>query len=202
MTGLLWRTDGEPEVVQLNDVQRSARIAWIENEKTGLAATLFPALEEVSLRAISERECALLEAVEPSAPSYTVGCPYGIADLDPSRPLPLVLDGVVSGVSMAEGLIYTSAPIFPGNLGGPLLMRRSRYRSGPGGGFELGGDEVQFAGIILGLLSAPADRQPSTPHLNLGSARSADSVLELLRSSEALEQVARVRATKRGRRTE
>jgi hypothetical protein len=62
---------------------------------------------------------------------------------------------------------------------------------------------MQFAGIVLSYALAPAEPPADqTPRLHLGIARAADSVLELLRSPEALDHVKRIRASKLGKQSE
>ena len=117
-------------------------------------------------------------------PSFTVGCPYGIHGVDPQQATPLVLDGVISGVDTASRKIYTSAPTFPGNSGGPLIAFRSPLL--PMGGMEVGRYILGFAGIMLETRLLPAtDPVSRIPPLHLGVAAPADAVLALLESDQA-----------------
>jgi S1-C subfamily serine protease len=179
---LLNKSDGGVVVLQLADIQRSCGFSWLEDEPRDLAATPLPIFPGLAVKAVTKRECIPLREVVPSMPSYTVGCPYGVAGLDPTRPGPLVLDGVVSGTKEQEGLIYTSAPTFPGNSGGPLVVYRNPFRAH---GLDLG-ETVLFAGVVLAtnLVVAP-NQHRGMPPLHLGVVRSSDAVVELLLSDRA-----------------
>ena len=106
-------------------------------------------------------------------------------------------DGVISGVDLASRKVYTSAPTFPGNSGGPLIAVRSPFN--PAGGMIVGRPTVLFAGIMLEtkLLHAP-DPTSRIPSLHLGVAVPADTVLALLNSDQARAITARVEALRSG----
>ena len=190
---LLATTADRVAVLDLESIQNDTALSWIEREDTDIAVTLLPIFPEARIKALSVKECITLDDVVPSMRTYTVGCPYGVPGVDPSRPQPLILDGVVSGVSEAERVIFTSAPTFPGNSGGPLLVVRSPVN--PSGGVVIGRPTVLFAGIMLqtALVRAPRTDE-GLPPLHLGIARTADDVITLLESSEALTQVRKAKS--------
>lgn len=181
---LLVKIDGTPVVVDLSRVQREAGIEWIVDGDNDIALSPMPRINDVDIRAVSYDVCLSIREVLPSMPAYTVGCPYGMHTLDPVRPAPLVLDGVISGTDIHAGLIYTSAPTFPGNSGGPLLVYRSPIA--PDGSMYLGSKAVLLSGIMLETQLVPSpDDNPPMPPLHLGIARSVDAVISLLKSDRA-----------------
>jgi hypothetical protein len=188
-------------VIQLGDVQREAKTRWIEDGKTDLAATPMPVPPGARLKVLSEQWCIRIADVVPSMPCYTVGCPYGMHGVDPSKPAPLVLDGVISGVSERDGILYTTAPTFPGNSGGPLVVFRSPIS--PTGAIvgDAGRPTLLFAGIVVEtvLVSEPSSSH-GMPPLHLGAVRCADSVLALVRSPEARELAETIRERNRAGR--
>jgi hypothetical protein len=189
---LLRKTDGTVLIVSLADVQKSAAFSWLEDGPMDLAATPMPSAPDLQIKGVTRRECLLIKNVIPSMPAYTVGCPYGLTGLDPARPSPLVLDGVVSGTNEPELTIYTSAPTFPGNSGGPLVVHRSPIS--PTGNHSVGPLPLLFAGIVLAARLVPApDESSRLPPLHLGIVRSADAVLRLLDSPEARDLASRLK---------
>lgn len=189
---LLTTTDGGVVVVQIGKVQHSAGFAWVEDERADLAATPLPTTSGLAVKAVTRRECIPIGDVIPSMPSFTVGCPYGLAGLEPGRPTPLVMDGVVSAVRPSEDLIFTSAPTFPGNSGGPLMVYRNPFA--PSGALVVGEPVVYLAGIILQTQLVADHRHPGIPPLHLGMARSSDAILRLLDSEAARATAARLLA--------
>lgn len=189
---LLYKNDNSIVIVRLGEIHSSTGTYWIENEKMDLAATPLPTSPDFAIKAVSRRECIPLAEVIPSMPSYTVGCPYGVSGLDPSRPRPLVLDGVVSGINERESVIYTSAPTFPGNSGGPLVVYRNPFN--PAGGLTIGAAPLLLAGIVLAtnLVSVPSQAK-GMPPLHLGTVRASEQVIALLDSAEARTLVDRLK---------
>lgn len=188
------QADNTVGVVPLGEFQRFHSFGWIEDKVADLAVSPLPAASGARLKAVTRRDCILIKDLVPSMPSYTVGCPYGVVGLDPARPRPLVLDGVVSGTRESDNVIFTSAPTFPGNSGGPLVVYRSPFNAA--GGLRVGQPPVLFAGIVLATTMVPSpDRNAGLPPLHLGMVRSADVVLELLGSAASADLAARLKGS-------
>jgi hypothetical protein len=222
LTALVTRSSGEGViVVKVGEILATNGFSWIEDEVSDLAAAPMPTSPDFAIKAVTPDNCLSLRELIPSMPCFTVGCPYGLHGLNPQKATPLVLDGIISGVDPASRKVYTSAPTFPGNSGGPLIAIRSPFN--PAGGMIVGRPTVLFAGIMLetALLSAdPASHIPPlhsgsaplvsptpgpitdsasrTPPLHLGVAAPADGVLTLLDSEEARAIIARVEALRQG----
>ncbi len=158
--------------------------AWIRDSKTDLAAAPMPTAPEFGIKALTGDYCIRIGDMVPSMPCFTIGCPYGLHGLDPTRASPLVLDGVIAGVDPCGRRVFTSTPTFPGNSGGPLIAVRSPFS--PGGQMTVGRPTVLFAGVMLQSLLVPSPIAGSTdPPLHLGVAAPADAVIELLESGPA-----------------
>jgi S1-C subfamily serine protease len=191
VTVLLSKQDDKGVIlVGLGQLQKQHGLRWIRDEVNDLAAALMPYSPEAAMKAISAGSCLPFDDVLPSMACYTIGCPYGVRGLDPTHAIPLVLGGVVSGTNAEHKLIYASAPTFPGNSGGPLVVHRSLID--PTGRMQIGVPTVLLAGIVLqiALVPSPAS-EDKLPALHLGIAKSADVVLQLLRSSAASDQARR-----------
>ena len=139
--------------------------------------------------------CINADDLIPSMQCYTVGCPYGVRGFDSQRATPLVLDGVIAGIDAGFGTVYTSVPTFPGNSGGPIIVRRDPFH--PSGGLVVGQPVMLLAGIILqaSVVSAPESSDSvSLPPLHLGIGVSIDIALNLIRSEAAQQGKANVLA--------
>ena len=131
----------------------------------------------------------------------------------------MVLDGVISGMDPENRKVYTSAPTFPGNSGGPLIAYPSNFYPGADG--IPGRFPVFLAGIMLETKLLPTQdpikRIPSMsgyagsaqslpasdpinriPSLHLGVAAPVDAVLALLDSDQAKAIIARVEGLRPG----
>lgn len=180
-------------LLELGEVQREHGLGWLRDEPKDIAAAVMPRFPGIDVKAISKELCLPLSGVMPSMLSFTVGCPYGVRGFDPSRATPLVLDGVISGTSPKDGLVYTSTPTFPGNSGGPLIVYRSPV--GMRGAIYTGTIPILLAGIVLETaMVPPPDGVTDSPPLRLGITRSIDAVLELLDSEDATQMLNRVDA--------
>jgi hypothetical protein len=192
LTVLVTRSSGEGViVVKIGEILANQGLSWLEDEVNDLAAAPMPASPDFGIRAVTAENCLPMNELVPSMPCFTVGCPYGLHGLNPQKATPLVLDGVISGVDPASRRIYTSAPTFPGNSGGPLIAVRSPFN--PAGGMIVGRPTILCAGIMLEtvLLSA-VDPVNRIPPLHLGIAAAADAILSLLDSDQAQAITARV----------
>jgi hypothetical protein len=219
LTVLVTRSSGQGViVVQVGEILTQHGFSWIEDEANDLAAAPMPASPEFGIKAVTPENCLPLDKLLPSMPCFTLGCPFGLHGLDPQRATPLVLDGVISGVDPSSRRVYTSAPTFPGNSGGPLLVVRSPFD--PAGMMFVGRPTVLFAGIMLQTVLIPAGDPAShiptvhsgyvppvsvqlgtaglstgrIPPVHLGVAAPADAVLTLLDSDQARAITAHVQA--------
>jgi len=182
---------GNVIVVPVGQTVVQQGLAWIRDPTNDLAAVPMPIAPEFGIKAIAEQYCIRLEDLIPSMPCFTVGCPYGLHGLDPTRASPLVLDGVIAGVDPRSRRIFTSAPTFPGNSGGPLIAVRSPFTAD--GTMHVGRATVLLAGVMLQSLLVPSPTSGAdTPSLHLGIAAPTDAVIELLGSGPAQALVERL----------
>lgn len=135
---------------------------WFVNTALDVAVHQFPQARETVVRILTEKDCASLTDTQPGTAAYTLGCPYGLAGMDPSRPAVLALSGIVSGVNPHDATVFTTAGSFHGNSGGPLLVRRE-------------GGDLAFAGLVVGV-AAIRGPEEGAPPVHLGVARSADAI--------------------------
>ncbi len=194
LTVLLTRSSGEGViVVKVGEILTTNGFSWVEDGVHDLAAAPMPVSPNFAIKAVTTENCLPMSELVPSMPCFTVGCPYGLHGLNPDRTTPLVLDGVISGVDPVSRRVYTSAPTFPGNSGGPLIAVRSPFN--PAGTMMTFRPTVLFAGIMLETALLPAaDPASHIPPLHLGVAVPADAVLALLDSEPARTLIARIEA--------
>lgn len=196
---LVTRAQGGPTVVQLTDIQSKRGYQWHFDEKRDIAATLMPVSADWQIKAVEEKLCIKVAELVPSMQCYTVGCPYGVRGFDPQRSTPLVLDGVIAGVDPNSGTVYTSVPTFPGNSGGPIIVRREPFN--PAGGMVVGRPTILLAGIILQaqlVASEPAEAARVLPPLHLGMGVSIEAALQLIKSVPVQDERNRVLAASPG----
>lgn len=184
LTVLVTRSAGEGViVVQVGEILKNHDFSWVEDEVNDLAAAPMPTSPDFGIKAVIAENCLGLTELVPSMPCFTLGCPYGLPGVNPQRATPLVLDGVISGVDPVSRKVYTSAPTFPGNSGGPLIAVRSPFS--PSGMVTAGRPTVLLAGIMLETRLLPgSDPANRIPPLHLGVAVSADALLALLDSEQ------------------
>ena len=188
---------GEHFPMDLWDTATQHDLEWVQTgEKEDLAAIPIPLSPEWVHRTIPDSLCLTGDGVIPSMPCYTVGIPYGFASSDPGRITPLVLDGVISGIDKADGLLYISAPTLRGNSGGPVFVYRSPFNVA--GGLTVGKPTVLLAGLVIQQMLVGGDVRATdhvvpTPPLHLGVVRSAERVLGLLDKGPAKELAARLK---------
>jgi S1-C subfamily serine protease len=187
---LIGRTSSEsPTVVELGKIQSAHGLGWIRDPEHDIAVALMPVSPEFHMKGVALENCLPLAEVLPSMPCYTIGCAFGIQGVDPRESTPLILDGIISGVHRSDQVLFTTAPTFPGNSGGPLVAIRSPFT--PDGGMIVGRPTVLLAGIMLQTAVCADPREGgSLPPLHLGVAKSMDVALRLLESSDAREQEA------------
>ena len=196
---------GGPIVVEVGKILAQNDFSWVQDRENDLAAAPMPTSRDFDITAVSSDNCLRLADLVPSMPCFTIGCPYGVYGVDPQRATPLVLDGIISGVDAENRKVFTSAPTFPGNSGGPLIAVRSPFD--PGGKMSIGRPIVFIAGIMLEtrLYWDPNIFQQELekilkriPSLHLGIAAPMDAVLSMLESDQAREIAARVESMRSG----
>jgi hypothetical protein len=178
------------ELVDLHSILKQFKLHWIFDRESDLAATLMPLGENMRVKAIPDAFCLDSAQILPSMQSYTVGCPYGFLGFDPQKAAPLVQAGIIAGVDIGKARVLTTAPTFPGNSGGPLVVIRSPIS--PGGSITVGAPVVLLGGIVLQLAQIGA--YPSSvlsgsnaghPPLHLGIAVGMEKVKQLLAGEDA-----------------
>lgn len=195
MAPLVTKSNGGIAVVGIQDYQHNYGYRWHSDVTRDIAITLMPVSAEWRIKAIDESLCIKISELVPSMACYTVGCPYGARGFDPQRATPLVLDGIISGLDPESGSIYTSVPTFPGNSGGPIIVRRDPFN--PSGGLTVGAPVLLLAGIMLQvwLVPSPDPSGPSSiPPLHLGVGITIEAALNLIRSPSARRDRERVLA--------
>lgn len=189
MAALVSARGGGVTSARIQEAQERNYYGWIVDETQDVAVTLMPVSPDWEIKAIDESLCMKRAELVPSMPCFTVGCPYGIRGFDPQRATPLVLDGIVSGLNPDTGQIYTSVPTFPGNSGGPIIVRRDPFN--PAGGAIIGAPILFLAGIMLQASLVSSGIDPSTgaslPPLHLGVGVSIEAALALVQSPSAQE---------------
>lgn len=172
--------------VNITSIQSKFKFGWIRDEEGDLAASVVPLLPELTIKAVTKKLCKKLKDISPSMSCYTVGCPYGIRGFEHENPTPLVLDGIVAGVDSRKGIIYTSAPTFPGNSGGPLVVEEKPYDPS-GKNMVIGRPTLLLGGIVIKwcLVSEEESDLNKLPPLHLGLVTPSDRILKLLGSEKA-----------------
>jgi hypothetical protein len=199
LTVLVTRSSGDGVVVvEVGKILNQHGLGWVQDGENDLAAAPMPMSQELGIKAaVAQNDCLPLANLVPAMACFTVGCPYGVPGVNPQKATPLVLDGVISGVDLGNRKVYTSAPTFPGNSGGPLVAVRTPFD--PGAPRSSIGSMVLFAGIMLEtrLLHHP-DPASRIPPLHLGVAAPVDAVLSLLDSEQAQSITERLKALPAG----
>jgi hypothetical protein len=136
----------------------------------------------IAIKAIDPTRFLPIAEVLPTMPAVTAGCPYGLPGVDPRKPLPIALDGIVAGTDPDSQTLFLSTPTFPGNSGGPIFISRSPMSAE--GVLTVGRPTLFLAGIVIGVQSvAPHDVHESP--LRLGVGVGADVLRHLLEGAEA-----------------
>lgn len=104
-------------------------IGWNIDRDSDLAAGPMPMPPGIDIRSISFDRCLEQKDLLPSMPCLTAGQPYGLPGVDPTRPTPLILDGIIAGLDPAQRRIFVSVPTFPGNSGGPIIAYRTPWNT-------------------------------------------------------------------------
>ncbi len=183
------REQGRRVCLDLTKEQQAYKVDWVRDPANDVAACLMPLNPVWEIKAVGQELCTPFQELLPSMQCYTVGCPYGLAGVDPQRATPLVLDGIVCGINSGDRLIYISTPTFPGNSGGPIIVVRPPYN--PGGSIVVGTPTVFLAGIVREQVIIRGDEKDA-PMLHLGRGSPISIALELIQSTKAQEQLARM----------
>jgi hypothetical protein len=187
-------------VIEVGKILADNGLDWVRNTEGDLAAAPMPVTAEplsLGIKWIGADACLELGKLSPSLPCVTIGCPFGLPGVDLTRSTPLVLGGIIAGVDPHTRRVYTSAPTFPGNSGGPLVVMQSPYKEIGGGiQFVMGGGRrtTLLAGIMLEMhLVWPPNPDDRTPPLHLGVAAPTDAIISLLDSEPAQAIVSKIR---------
>lgn len=175
---LIGRRNGGVELVNVTDFHQAHDLWWHEHEGADVAIGLMPQNPDWSMKAVGRDLCLPIDEALPSLVCYTVGCPYGLRGLDPTRATPLVLDGIIAGTNSTRREIYATTPTFPGNSGGPLLVLKTPFN--PSGGLVVGQQIMHVGGVMIQTSLLPDPEDSGIPPLHLGVALSMEVVLELL----------------------
>ncbi len=119
--------------------------------------------------------------VDPGTPIIVIGNPLGIEELQTT-----VTDGIVSGIRVLEEghqVIQISAPISPGNSGGPVISDKGEV-VGVAAFKIIGGENLNFAipinyvrGLLAIDLSQPLSKWESSPDLSEPPSKSDEETL-------------------------
>jgi hypothetical protein len=181
------RTGSDSGVISLSRVYNEKDLDWVRDPANDLAAGLMPLSSDWAIKAIERRLMIGAEDLIPSMSCYTVGCPYGLLGASPKHGHPYVLGGLVSGVAPDVDRVVISAPTFPGNSGGPILVLNPPYR--PNGTLVGGPPTILFAGTVLELevVGGKTPTGESIPPLHVGIGTTIEPILRLLASEKAVE---------------
>lgn len=166
-------------LIDLSQAQMNFELAWISHSRFDVAATLFPADPTFDIRAFSSKQCVHAADLPIMQQVFSVGCMYNSDIANPGYPVAAAFDGIVSLVDAANRSVYTTALMFPRNLGGPLLAA-PQY----GGAFSLAG--IMTATVMLG------EQDPRALPVRMSRALAMEAVWDLLRSEAAMAQRNRV----------
>jgi hypothetical protein len=149
-----------------------------------LAACLLPHLPRARVRSIPRKFWVPNDMELTSMTCLTGGCPLGLAGLDPTRAMPIVLDGIVAGMDRTAKRLYVTAPTYPGNSGGPIFVERPWHNASGGG--TIGGPTIFLAGVVL--QTGKIEASGYTERLHLGVAAHISQVADLLDTADANQQ--------------
>lgn len=195
---LINHSQGERFLMDIRALHAQHAIHWVIDKENDIAATLFPVAPHFEIKAIEFAYFLPSTQLLPSMKCYSVGCPYAtFVEHDANRVMPYVLDGIISGVDLQQRCIYTTAPTFPGNSGGPLFIWKDP--SLPNGSITVGEQIVYFGGIISQyVLISHKETSKGVlplPPLHLGKAIPAEAIQMLLQSSEAKKVQQKIKQT-------
>ncbi len=195
--GCMVTMNGQQTILGLTEIYaKTPGIGWNIDRDSDLAAGPMPIPPGIDIRTIGFDRCLEQKDLLPSMPCLTAGQPYGLPGVDPTKPTPLILDGIIAGLEPAQRRVFVSVPTFPGNSGGPIIAYRTPWNTA--GGMNVGIPTVFLAGIItqtIVLSGNQADKSPIPP-LHLGSGASIDAVKQLLMGEGAKRMLGVIRQAK------
>lgn len=184
--GCMATLNGQQTIIELSDIyKKTPGIGWVIDRGSDLAAGPMPMPPGIDIRSVGFDRCLNQKDLIPSMPCLTAGQPYGLPGVDPSKPTPLILDGVIAGVALDQRRVFISVPTFPGNSGGPIIAYRTPWNTA--GGMNVGIPTVFLAGIVtqtVVIQNTQPDKSPIPP-LHLGFGSTIDAVKQLLMSDDA-----------------
>jgi hypothetical protein len=193
--GCLVSINDQLTLIALTDIYRTTHgIGWISDLRSDLSAGPMPMQPGTQIRSIGFDRCLEQKELVPSMECLTAGQPYGLPGVDANKPTPLILNGIIAGIDPILRRVFISAPTFPGNSGGPIMVYRSPWN--PSGGMNVGIPTVFLAGIVTEAIVVPNNQpdKPGIPPLHLGSGSSIDAVKSLLTGVEATRMMSVIKA--------
>ncbi len=195
--GCMATLNGQQTTIELSDIyEKTSGIHRAIDSESDLAAGPMPMPPGIDIRSIGFDRCLEQKDLIPSMPCLTAGQPYGLPGVDPSKPTPLILDGVIAGVAPGQRRVYISVPTFPGNSGGPIIAYRTPWNTT--GGMTVGIPTVLLAGIVtqtVVIQNNQPDKGP-IPSLHLGFGSTIDAVKKLLMGDEIRRMLGIIRNAK------
>lgn len=192
--GAMVNINGEQTVLDLTAIyEATPGVGWVIDEINDVAAGPVPMPPGIDIRSIDFDRMLDQTDLLPSMPCLTGGQPYGLPGVDPDKPTPLILDGVIAGVDLARSRVFVSVPTFPGSSGGPIIAYRTPWD--PSGSMVVGAPTVFLAGLVTETIVIPNNQpdQPHVPPLHLGCGTTTNSVKKLLTSELAVKMLAAIR---------
>lgn len=191
VAALVTCSTGNTTVVDLTAINQTHNLDWITDENNDLAASLMPVLPQFCIKAVTLENCIPIKEIIPSMQCLTIGYPYYLMEIDLQKSTPLVLSGVIAGKDSQAHLIYISTPHFQGNSGGLAIVLSPSYNSN---------DVLKLVPLLAGLVLEPLpesglkfDDVLRLPPLHLGTVRSTDVILNLLRSQVAEQLIDKIK---------
>lgn len=169
-----WIPTGDgTKLLNLTDAQKSTQVDWLHHP-SGLSASVMPLDPSFQVKAFAEAQCTRIRNLQPLQPAATVG---GLMrpDLSPTPvPVSAFCDGIISAVNEASGAIYSTAPMLPGSVGGPLLLVSPHT------------GDVSIAGVLIED-TIVSEANPRIMPIRMSRAICINAVFDLIRSTEALD---------------
>lgn len=193
--GAIVSINGQQTIVDLTAIYKATPgVGWIIDTNSDVAAGPMPMPPGIDIRSIGFDRMLEQDDLLPSMSCLTGGQPYGLPGVDPDKPTPLILDGVIAGVDLARSRVFVSVPTFPGSSGGPIIAYRTPWD--PSGSMVVGSPTVFLAGIVTETIVVPNNQpdQPHVPPLHLGCGATTNSVKKLLTSEATMQMLGAIRS--------
>lgn len=189
--GVVVSVAGSPTVIDVTAALASTPgLGWIASTRHDVCIAPMPTPPGIAIKAIDPLRFLRIVDITPSMPSVIAGCPYGLPGVDPRKPTPILLDGIVAGTEPASETLFLSTPTFPGNSGGPIFVHRSALSAA--GGLTLGQQTLFLAGIVTGFQIIEPVETSDEP-LRLGVGVASDVLVELLEGERARSMSSRIK---------